>query len=81
MVQVGFGRVDRDDRHTAEPQYRAALPEQLFEVHVADVAGIVIAGDDDQRLAAEPVEVLLRLRVLGLEPERGQVAGADDEVG
>src|SRR5207244_2001298 len=47
---------------------------------VADVARVVVAGDDHKRLALDLVQVGLRLRVLGLEAESGQVAGADDEV-
>jgi hypothetical protein len=40
----------------------------------------VVAGDDDEVLALEPVEVGLRLSELLLEAERRQVAGADDEI-
>ena len=50
-------------------------------MHVTDVARVVIARDDDERFALDPVEVGLRLRVLLLEPEGGQIAGADDDVG
>ena len=56
------------------------LAEQLLEMDVADVARVVVPGDDDERLALEPVEVALGLRVLLLEAEGGQVAGADDDV-
>ncbi len=47
---------------------------------VADVPGVVIAGDHDDRVARDPVEVALRLLVLVLEAEGGQVARADDDV-
>ena len=80
VVEVGLGRVDGDDGHAAEPEHGAALAEELLEVDVADVARVVVPGDDDERLALEPVEVLLRLDVLRLEPERRQVARADDEI-
>ena len=57
-----------------------ALAEQLLEVDVADVAGIVVPGNDDDILAVEPVEVALGLGVLLLEAERRQVTGADDDL-
>jgi hypothetical protein len=41
----------------------------------------VVPGDDDHVLAGDPLEVALGLGVLLLEAERGQVAGADDDVG
>ena len=74
-------RVDRDDGHAAHLQHGVALAEELLEVDVADVAGVVVAGDDDERLALDPVEVGARLRELRLEAERRQVAAADDEIG
>ena len=61
-------------------EHRVAVAEQLLEVDVADVARVVVPGDDDERLALDPVEVALRLDVLVLEPEGRQVAGADDDV-
>ena len=48
VVEIGLGRVDRDDRHAALAQDAVALAEQLLEVHVADVARVVVPGDDDQ---------------------------------
>ena len=48
VVEIGLGRVDRDDRHPALAQDAVALAEQLLEVHVADVARVVVPGDDDQ---------------------------------
>ena len=47
---------------------------------VADVAGVVVAGDDSDGLALDLVEVVLGEGVLLLEAERRQVAGADDDV-
>ena len=38
VVEVGLARVDRDDRDAFAVQHRIALPEQLFEVDVADIA-------------------------------------------
>ena len=54
--------------------------EQLLEVDVADVSRVVVAGNDDEVLAVEPVEVALGLGVLLLEAEGREVAGADDDV-
>src|SRR5262249_61890610 len=65
----------------AEATPRAPLAEKPLEVPVPDVACVVIPRDDDERLALEPVEVLLRLHVLGFESEGRQVTGADDQVG
>ena len=80
VVEVGLGRVDCDHRHGADAQDGVALAEELLEVDVADVAGVVVPRDDDERLAAQPVEIFLRLHVLGLEPERGQVPRAYDQI-
>src|SRR4051794_30461850 len=44
VVEVGLGRVDGYDRHPALAQDAAALSEELLEVHVADVARIVVPG-------------------------------------
>jgi hypothetical protein len=41
----------------------------------------VVPGNDDDRLAVDLAEVVLGESVLLLETERGQVAGADDDVG
>ena len=80
VVEVGLGRVDRDDGDAVLAQHRVPLAEQLLEVDVADVARVVVPGDDDERVALEPVEVLPGELVLVLEAERRQVAGADDDV-
>ena len=80
VVQIGLGRVDGDDCDAVGAQHRVAVAEQLLEVHIADVARVVVARDDDDRLAFDRVEVALRERVLVLEPVRGQVAGDDDDV-
>ncbi len=60
---------------------RVPLAEELLEMDVANVAGVVVPGDDDELPALEPVEIGLRLGVLGLEPVRGEIAGADDDLG
>ena len=80
VVEVGLGRVDGDDADPALAQHRVPAAEELLEVDVADVSRVVVPGDDDERLAGDPVEVALRLRVLLLEAERREVAGADDDV-
>ena len=80
VVEVGLGRVDGDDRDAVLAQHRVALAEEILEVDVPDVARVVVPGDDDERVAVEPVEVLPGHLVLVLEAERRQVAGADDHV-
>ena len=69
MIEVGLGRVDRDDRDAALAQHRVALAEQLLEMDVADVARVVVPGDDDQGFALDLVEVLPGQLVLVLEAE------------
>ena len=81
VVEIGLRRVDGDDGHALAAEHRVAVAEQLLEVHVADVPRVVVAGDDDERVALDPVEVALRGGVLLLEPEGRQIAGADDDVG
>ena len=80
MVEIGLGRVDGDDRDSFTLDNVVSRAEQLLEVDVADVARVVVAGDDDHAVALEPVEIRLRLHVLVLEAHRRQVAGADDDV-
>ena len=75
VVEVGLGGVDRDDRDAVHVQLGAALAEQLLEVHVADVARVVVARDHDHPLAVDPVEVLARELVLAAEAVAGEVAG------
>jgi hypothetical protein len=80
VVEVGLGRVDGDDRHATDAHDGVAVAEELLEVDVADVTRVVVARDDDDRLAVDRVDVLLGERVLLLEPERRQVAGDDDDL-
>jgi hypothetical protein len=53
VVEVGLGRVDRDDGHAAEAQHRVALAEHVLEVDVADVARVVVARDHDDGVALD----------------------------
>ena len=80
MVEVGLGGVDGDDGDAADAHHGVAVAEELLEVDVADVARIVVARDDDDRLAGDRVDVLLGERVLLLEAEGRQVTGDDDDV-
>ena len=43
VVEVGLGRVDRDERDAVLAQHRATVAEELLEVDVADVARVVVA--------------------------------------
>jgi hypothetical protein len=78
VVEVGLAGVDRDDREAFQAEHRVALAEDVLEVDVADVPGVVVAGDHDHRLALDLVEVLAGEAVLLLEAEDREVAGADD---
>jgi hypothetical protein len=55
-VEVGFGRIDPDQMHSVELDLRAAAAEQGLEVDLTDVAGVVVARDDQHPLALDPVE-------------------------
>ena len=81
VVEVGLGRVDGDDGGSRLVQHRAALADQLLEMDVPDVARVVVSRHDDERLAVDAVQVALGFRVLLLEAEGREVAGADDDVG
>jgi hypothetical protein len=61
-------------------QLRPAFAEQLLEVHVADVARVVVPWDDEHLLALDPVELLAHLGVLLREAVVRQVAGYDHEI-
>ncbi len=80
VVEVRLARVDRDDRHTADPKHGVPAAEELLEVDVADVARVVVARDDDERLALDRVDVAPRQRVFVLEPVRREIARDDDDV-
>ena len=81
VIEVGLRRVDGHHGHAALAEHRVAVAEQLLEMDVADVPRIVVPRDHHERLALDPVEVAAGLRVLLLEPERRQIARADDDVG
>jgi hypothetical protein len=74
VVEVGLGRVDREDRDAVQVELGAALAEQLLEVHVADVAGVVVPRDHEPPRTRDLVEVLARELVLAAEAVPGQVA-------
>jgi hypothetical protein len=74
VVEVRLRRIDGDDRDAVRVHDRVALAELLLEMHVADVPGIVVSGDDDEPVALDAVEVLLRVGILLAEAERGQIA-------
>jgi hypothetical protein len=56
VVQVRLARVDGDDGHLVQAEYRVARAEELLEVDVADVARIVVPGDHDLRLAVDALD-------------------------
>ncbi len=81
MVEVRLGGVDGDDGHVARLQRLPARADELLEVHVADVARVVVAGDHDELRALDALEVLLGQQVVLAEAHLGEVAGAEHEVG
>jgi hypothetical protein len=80
VVEIRLGGVDGDERDAADVLHRVALAEQLLEVDVAHVSRIVVARDDDERVALDPIEILTRALVLLAEAESRQVARAHDHV-
>ena len=79
LVEVGLGGVRSHDPHALDVVHPVPRAHEILEVEVADVAGVVVAGDrQDRRLDALPVgdPVLVLLAV----PLVRQVAGADDHV-
>jgi hypothetical protein len=81
VVEVRLARIDGDDRDATLSQDRVAVAEHLLEVHVADVAGVVVPGDDHDRLAIETIHVLARSQIFVAEPEGREVPRAHDDVG
>ena len=81
VVEVGLGRVDPDDADALLEEVAAARPEELLEVHVADVARVVVAGDDQQVGTLQALDIGLRQQVLLAEAVVGEVARDDDHVG
>jgi hypothetical protein len=80
VIEVGLRRVNCDDRDAIHVDDRVAVAEELLEVDVADVAGIVVPGHDDERIRPDPLQVGLRLGVLLLEAVGREIAGADDDL-
>src|SRR5207244_9747503 len=56
VVEVGLGRVDRDERDAVPAQHGVATAEEVFEMQVADVPGVVVPRDDDLRLAVDGID-------------------------
>jgi hypothetical protein len=61
VVQVRLGGVDSDHDRFFKLDDRVALPEEPLEVDVADVPGVVVAGDHHDVLAPEAAHILGRL--------------------
>ena len=80
VIQVGLAGVDGDDRDRPFPQDRVPLSEHLLEVHVPDVARVVVSGNDDECVAVDPVEILPGGQILVSEAEGREVARAHDDV-
>ena len=85
LVEVGLGRVDRDDLGAAlgdgDRRDRVAGAEEVLEVPVADVTGVMVAHRDDHVRARELIQELpapLELAAIALHR---QVAGDDHQVG
>ena len=74
VVEVRLRRVDRDDGDSISMHDRAALPDQLLEMHVTDVSGVVVSGHNNECIAVDRVQVALCLGELLLEPEGREVA-------
>ena len=74
LVQVGLGRVDRDERDVGpaelEPQPRVARAERVLEAQVADVARVVVSRDADDVLALDRVQLLLARAGTGRDSRR-----------
>src|SRR5918997_260264 len=79
LVEVGLGRVERHDLGLAIPHgHRCGSltqAEEVLEVPIADVLGVVVAGDHDDVRAFQPVQVLLRRLELPPVTLHREVAG------
>jgi hypothetical protein len=84
LVEIRLGRVDRHDLGLAlrQPDHDGPLahPEEFLEVPVADVPGIVVAGDHDHVRALQAFEVSLDLLELPPVTLHREVARDGDEV-
>jgi hypothetical protein len=85
LVEVGLRRVEGDQLGLAlwhrDRLGALAGAEEVLEVAVANVPGVVIAHDDDNVGALEPVEVAAHLLELVSIALGGQIAGDGDQVG
>src|SRR5215212_1643451 len=85
FVQIRLGRVERHDLRLALG-YRnrgstLAHPEEILEVSVANVPGVVVSHRHDQVLALDAIEILLRLLELPPVALHSKVPDDGDEVG
>src|SRR3712207_4964285 len=78
VVEVGLRRIHRHQDHVVEVHQRLALPEEPLEVHVADVARVVVAGDDHYVLALDTGYILRGLFELFPVARVGEVTGDHD---
>ncbi|KKM67479.1 hypothetical protein LCGC14_1470700, partial [marine sediment metagenome] len=81
VVEVRLGRVHGDDRDALHVQLARARPEHLLEMHVTDVARVVVARNDDQLIAVDAVDEGACGLVFLLEPVGGEVAADHGHVG
>ena len=80
-IKVGLGRVQPDDVELVGDELGVARAPVLLEEHLAHVAGVVVAGDDDPLRALDPLEDLGGVLVLAVVAHVREVAGHDDDVG
>src|SRR5215203_2502344 len=73
VVEVRLRGVDARQDHVLEVYDRLTLPEEPLEVDVADVARVVVAGDDHDVLALDTIDVLRGLFELFPVPRVGEV--------
>src|SRR5215210_1741718 len=85
FVQVRLGRVEGHDLRLAlgygNRDSTLPHPEEILEVPVADVPGVVVSYGHDHVLALDAVEILLRLLELPSVTLHRQVPNNGDEVG
>jgi hypothetical protein len=74
VVEVGLRGVDGHERDAVLAQHGRARADQLLEMHIADVAGVVVARDRDHIRTVQAVEVRAGLGVLLPVAEGRQVA-------
>jgi hypothetical protein len=57
VVEIRLGGVNAYQDHVLQVYDRVALSEESLEVQVADVSGVMVAGDDHYVLALDPADV------------------------